>query len=216
MGLFDRKTKRTHALQEYADRNGHAFQWKDEFGLVKYFGDLKLFQRGHSRRARNIRRMAKDQYGEYGHFDYSYVISTGNSHQVFRQTVYYRIDKSLLLPQFHMFPERWYHQVGKWFGMQDINFMAYPKFSKAYLLQGEQEGFVRDLFEDRSLIRHFKIHRNWSIEAVGYYFVMYHNRKLQRVPDLSKFVRTGNTLHRLLTERSAALQTRSQDFNLSE
>ncbi|MDX1408478.1 MAG: hypothetical protein R3330_10105, partial [Saprospiraceae bacterium] len=170
MALFDRKTKRSRALEELARRNGHAFDWKDEYGLIKYFGDLKLFRRGHTRRARNIRRISKSDHGQYGHFDYTYVISAGNSHQIYKQTVYFRIDKSLMLPQFHLFPEKWHHQIGKWFGMQDINFMAYPEFSKSYLLQGAQEDFVRALFDEQKLIRHFKSHRNWSIEAVGYYF----------------------------------------------
>lgn len=214
MGLFDRKTRRTHALAEYARRNGHAFQHLDDYGMIKYFGDLKLFRRGGSKRIRNIRRISRSNIDEYGHFDYRYVVSTGNSAQEFKQTVYYRINKTLVLPQFHLFPERWYHQIGKWFGMQDINFMEYPEFSKAYLLQGGQESFIRTVFEDRRLVTHFRAHRNWSIEAVGYYYIMYRHKKLQQIGDLPTFVRTGNKLFEILSERSQELQKQSADFKI--
>src|SRR5690242_5069549 len=111
----------------------------DEWGTIKWLLDFKLFKLGHAQKVTPIIMLESDDLGFVCAFDYIYTISSGKSSHTFRQTVYFRYSKALALPHFIMVPERWYHRIGTYFGMQDIDFVQYPTFSRNYLLRGEDE-----------------------------------------------------------------------------
>jgi len=205
MALFKDK-KRNTALEEFSRRRGLEYEEKDSYGIRAFFKDMKLFRIGGSRKSLNMMQRKEPEFDYSGIFDYHYTVSTGQSSHTYKQTVYFRIHNELMLPAFQLFPEKWYHQVGKWFGMQDINFVEYPEFSKTYLLQGPQPVFIGKLFQDENLIRHFKAHPGWSVEAVGKYFVMYRNNTLQPVTQIASLMKTGDTLYQLLSERNTTLE----------
>jgi hypothetical protein len=209
MALF-KNTRRNTALEEFARRKGFAYEEQDSFGIRAYFKDMKLFRIGGSKKALNMMQRSEAEFNHSGMFDYHYTVSTGKSSRTFKQTVYFRIQNDLMLPAFKLFPEQWYHQIGKWFGMQDINFVEYPEFSKNYLLQGPQPEFIWKLFQDEDLVRHFDAYPGWSVEAVGKYFVMYKHHKLQPVTQMGTLLKTGDTLYRIFTERNAQLEKEFQ------
>lgn len=206
MARLQKNTARTHAMQAYARAHGMAFEPRDTFGVHRYFGDMKLFKDGIDKHARHMVHHESGLFDHGGIFDYYYTISTGKSSYTYKQTVYFRVQNDLVLPAFQLFPERWYHRVGKWFGMQDIEVLAYPEFSKTYLLQGPQQEFIWKFFQDPDLIAHFTTYKGWSVEAVGRYFVMYYPNMLHPVDQLKSFFYIGDSLYKLLVERNQELE----------
>lgn len=193
-------------MEQFAKDHALTFELKDSFGVVEYFKDMKLFRQGGGRHGRHLMQRKSEVFNACGVMDYHYTVSTGKSSRTFRQSVYFRVSNELMLPAFHVFPERWYHRIGKWFGMQDIDFIAYPEFSEYYLLQGQQPDFIAKFFSDTRLVRHFTDYKGWSVEAVGKYFVMYHPGMLVKVADLKDFFYIGDELYKLLSERNAQME----------
>src|SRR4029077_13545783 len=104
----------------------------DDAGTVKWLKDFKLCRFGHPQSISPISIHESDDLGFTCAFDYIYTVSSGKSSHTYRQTVYFRYSKELALPHFVMVPEKWYHRIGTYFGMQDIDFVQYPTFSKNY------------------------------------------------------------------------------------
>src|SRR5687768_9236876 len=131
--------KRIGEYEACASKLKWAYKPDDEWGIIKMMLDFKLFKKGHHRKICPIIIIDEGNLEYTCVFDYSYTISSKNSRRVFRQTVFFRYSKALALPHFVMVPEKWYHRVGTYFGMQDIDFVEYPSFSKRYLLRGDDE-----------------------------------------------------------------------------
>ncbi len=205
MGIFGNDKERRQACEEFAKNKGFDFEAKDSYGIRAFFKDMKLFKHGAPKSVNVIQRKELD-FDYSGVFDYHYTVSTGKSTVTFKQTVYFRIHNDLMLPDFRLFPEKWFHQVSKWFGMQDINFVTYPEFSRNFMLQGQQPDFIWKLFEYQKLVDFFNVNRSWSVEAVGKYFVMYIPNILQPVTEFQKFIKTGDTLYAILVERNRELE----------
>jgi len=143
--------------------------------------------------------------GQYGFFDYRYVIHIGNTMLAIDQTVFFMIDKQVMIPNFYLYPEAWHHKISKWFGRQDINFARYTDFSKAYMLQSEDEEFTKKLFDNEEMIRFFEDHEGWSFEATGYYLIVYKPSKLQKVDAIQDMIDNGLWLNEILRKRSKSL-----------
>ena len=199
-GKFN-QSKRKAALQDIARELDMAFTEKDEYKVISYLKDFKLFRKGHSRRLKNLMRSDNGKGDQKVIADYRYVVQAGNTPVTIRQTVYFRYNKAFKLPNFLMIPERWYHQVGQWFGMQDVDFMLYPKFSKEYLLQGADPEFLQKAFDDK-LLEFFSNNHNWSVEGEGYFMIFYQDRKIKDHTEIKQFIKTGDTVSRLLLDVS--------------
>lgn len=208
MAILKRDRERATEVMDFAASAGLSFEAKDSMGLIAYFRDMKLFKNGGRRRIFNLIQRKGQILENSGMFDYHYTVSTGKSSRTFRQSVYFRIDPEFVLPEFHMFPEKWYHRINKWFGAQDINFAAYPEFSKSFMLQGAQPDFIWRLFQSDRLIIYFDTHRDISIEAVGRYFVMYRNGTLTPVNEMKQWMTAGDKLYALLQKRNTELESK--------
>ena len=79
-------------------------------------------------------------------FDLTYTTGGGKHSHTHRQTIIRFASSQLNLPDFTVSPEWFFHKIAKLFGVKDINFPEDPAFSSAFLLQGERETAVRDLF----------------------------------------------------------------------
>ncbi len=206
MGIFNADSKRKKAIKEMTESADMNFLHKDEYGLINYFKDFKLLKSGMSESVRNLAVSPGDPLdGQHGFFDYRYMIQAGTTPLIFDQTVFFIIDKGVMIPNFYLFPEQWGHKISKWFGAQDINFARYPEFSKAYMLQSEDEDFTRKLFNDEELIRYFEDHEGWSFEATGYYLIVYRPAKLQKVEEMQDMIDSGLWLNEILRKRSKSL-----------
>lgn len=207
MGIFNKKSKRTIALEDQAGFTDLRFLNKDEFGQATYFKDFKLFTFGMQESIGNLTVSPGDPLDgqQHGFFDYRYMIMAGQTPVIIDQTAFYMIDKQVMIPRFFLFPEKWHHKISKWFGSQDINLVAYPGFSQAYMLQSEDEDFTRTLFDDEELIHFFEDHEGWTFEATGYYLLMYKPGVLQKVEEIGDMIDSGLRLNEILRKRSKVL-----------
>jgi len=182
------------------------FNREDETGLIKLMLDFKLFKRGHRKKICPIIIMDEGDLEYTCVFDYLYTISTNNSSKTYRQTVYFRYSKSLALPHFVMVPEKWYHRVGTYFGMQDIDFAEYPVFSKNYLLQGSDEDYIRHHFDHPAMVRFFDKQDFYSMEGMNYLLILYIDNVLLPQEQVLQLVRIGNTLHNYLADKTPSIE----------
>ncbi len=199
MSLFG-KEKRKQQLEELAVQTNMVYLVKDEYGLGNYFKGFKLFGRGGATGIRHLLLNTRDSTAslQFGAFDYQFVISTGNTTIVIIQTVFFWLDKSAVLPQFLMFPEKWYHKWSTRFGMQDIDFSVYPEFSDQFVLQSKDPDYTRHIFQNDELIRKLKEIPKWTLECEGYYTIMYVPGKQQKPEDIPGIFERGQQINALL------------------
>lgn len=161
--LFEKK--RTRLLSELA--NEFAFDFAP-VGDPTHFDSLKslnLFSQGRNPVWANLMR------GEAGGlavsiFDYRYTTGSGKHKRTTKQTVICFQFDTPSLPLFSLRPASFWHKVGGWLGMKDIDFDSHPKFSSAYYLQGPNEEAIRQVFTSKTL-DYFEENRNLSVEAMG-------------------------------------------------
>ncbi len=175
---------------------------KDEYGMLKWLLDFHLFKKGGSKKISPMLMHKKDDLEFSSLFDYAYTVSTGKTTVTFRQTVYFRYSKSLALPHFIMVPEKWYHRLGTFFGMQDIDFVEYPSFSHNYLLQGRDEDYIRYHFDHPDMISFFNQQGFYSMEGMNYLFVLYVNNVLLPAEQALQLVTIGDHLHDYLANKT--------------
>ncbi|MEO6131353.1 MAG: hypothetical protein ABIQ02_05865 [Saprospiraceae bacterium] len=198
--------ERSAEFETCVNKLGWTFKKEDEWGLIKWLLDFKLFRNGHRRKITPLILHESDDLGFICSFDYIYTISTGKSSHTFRQTVYFRYSKSLALPHFVMIPEKWYHRIGTYFGMQDIDFVQYPTFSKNYLLRGEDEDYIRYHFDNPDLIRFFDKQDFYSMEGMNYLMILYVHNVVMPSAQILQLVNIGNTLHNFLAGKTPSVE----------
>ena len=179
--------KRTNALLAIAEELHMEFQAKDEAhsfrNQKKHF---KLFEKGRSRNAYNIFRGSSAAI-QAELFDYRYTVGSGKNSSTYNQTVAHFSATSFDFPSFEMKPENFFHRVGTTFGMQDIDFEEHPDFSKSYLLQGDNEVAIRNLF-DRHMLDFFSNHKGWTVEASKQELIIYKSGRRVSPDELKGFM----------------------------
>jgi hypothetical protein len=187
----------------------YELDWKSKLNgdptMVKWLLDFDLFRSGGQRNIKPLIIQEKDDLEFTCVFDYDYTVSTGKSSVTFRQTVYFRYSKALALPHFLMVPEKWYHRIGAALGMQDIDFVEYPVFSKNYLLRGKDEDYVRYHFDHPEMMRFFDNQKFYSMEGVNYLLILYIHNIILPKEEIIRLVRIGNTLHNFFTEKTPSI-----------
>ena len=195
---FDRKA-RTAALRKVADDLDMEFSEKDEWGMRALLMDFELFQKGHRKRIRNLMSKSKGLLDEqHSIFDYQYTISTGKSSRTFYQTVFFLQSKNLGLPEMLIYPENFFHKIGSFFGMQDIDFLEWPEFSKKFLLQGEEHR-IRQIMNEK-ITKFFLVEKHWCLESLGYYMILYRRNAMVTPKYLKTFYQKGMSLYEHLKE----------------
>lgn len=137
--------KRTEAWQQVADELGIQFRG-DQNDVLARCRDMKAFGRGSSQRVKNaVAGDAGDVAITLG--DYSYTTGSGKNRHTHTQTICVLQSQRLGLPRCFLRPEsRLFDAIGAAFGGQDVDFEEDPEFSRAYVLQGEDETAVRRIF----------------------------------------------------------------------
>jgi len=93
----------------------------------------------------------------------------------------------LQIPDFALEPETLWSRVSELGGGKDIDFKAYPLFSKKYYLRGYNEEQVRDLFNE-NLIRFFEIHGDVHVECHKNRFLIYKKFSLLEVGEINVMI----------------------------
>ena len=149
----NRNPSREGQLRAVAHRLKMDFVEQEEYSVIREVSDFELFRKGKNRLASNIMQK-QDEWMEdrVKIFDYQFETGHSNSRRTVAQTVFLMRSKNLGLPQFVMKPETIFNKLGSYFGMQqDIDFERFPKFSGNYLLQGDDEDYIRFKMTDEIL-----------------------------------------------------------------
>ncbi len=94
------------------------------------------------------------------------------------------------LPVFTLEKEKVIDRLMEGKGIKDIDFDSHPEFSKYYLLQGENEDQVRELFND-ALLTYLEGHQGFHVEADENGLMVYSKNKQlepEEIEKLSQFV----------------------------
>ncbi|MCB0653138.1 MAG: hypothetical protein KDC85_17830 [Saprospiraceae bacterium] len=189
-------------IEELAPQLRMDYAAKDDWGLIHLLTDFRLFRRGYGKRITNVLSM-KDSMLDFHLriFDYKFVVGAGNSTRRISQTVFFVDSKKLGLPHFSMQPEIFFHKIGQHFGLQDLDFEAYPAFSDQYLLRGEDESLIRSTMS-KDMLQFFTLEKYWSLEGMNYYFIFYKWNKILPVDQVYQLHKKGLQLFEMLKDAS--------------
>ena len=142
--------KRREGIAAFASSLSLEYQPTATAESLGIYAPFPLLSKGRSRTVSNAV-LADTQDTTARMFDYRYTTGGGkNSHTHHHSVVYFK-SELLKLPEFTLSPENFFHNIGRVFGMQDINFDTHPKFSSAFILQGTNEEEIRSFMTDRRL-----------------------------------------------------------------
>lgn len=203
--MHNKRHTRIDQLKSVAFYQEMEFSEKDEFRMISYLRPFRLFNRGFGKKISNIL-IGKEPLleGQIRSFDYQYTINTGNYSKTIRQTVFWANSKSLGIPPFRMQPEKLFHRIGTWLGMQDIDFETYPEFSRKYLLKSRDEESVKAFFTDE-VLSFFSEEHGWYLEALNYYFIIYKSQHLVPSEDYPDFLSKSKEVYHLFRDISQQL-----------
>ncbi|MGY2793333.1 hypothetical protein ACVWVQ_000380 [Thermostichus sp. MS-CIW-36] len=202
LALYHEK-KRREALERVAAQLGMRFsaQLPEEIRSRLLQAGFGLFERGHGRRFYNSMSKRLIDGTEITVFDYQYTRGSGKSSSTYRQSVFYAYHEDLHLPRFRLHPENaFFHGIAKAFGMQDINFESHPKFSRSYLLRGQDEAQVRLRFHP-GVLSFLEQYPNYCAEGAGAHLILWQNDRQVSPEEIAKWMRLGEELTQRLRRR---------------
>jgi hypothetical protein len=188
--------QRTEALAAASQTMGFAFEPDGDLEVLKGFGDLPLYGRGHSKKVKNV------MTGQAGDrdvklFDYKYTTGGGKDSHTWSQTVALFPKAGEGLPDLLLAPEYVFHKIGAAFGYQDIDFDTSPDFSSHYLLRGPDEMAIRSAFSADAL-NFFGQQRGWHVEVASGNVGVYRSGKRCKPDDLRTFLEGTQSVLRVL------------------
>lgn len=179
--------RRSEALEQAALRLGMSFQAKGDALEAHGFSGLPLFQRGHSRKLKNVASRGDERF-----FGYSYTMGSGRNSSTHVQTVAV-FPTSRSLPRFELKPEGFFDRIGSVLGGQDIDFEEDPEFSRACRLKGPDEEAIREAFH-AGLRQQLLSEAGWSLEGDGRWLVLYRRSKRIRPDQLADFIESARRI----------------------
>lgn len=199
---------RSNVLRRLAGELEMTFQVEDPFHDLALLRHFRFYRRSNrTRKLYNIlSRQSELLENTLQIFDLEWVVSNGKSSRTFQQTTLFLRSKDLMLPDFYLRPEHFLHRIGTWLGMQDINFVEYPDFSRSNLLRGEDEELIRDLVVKPEFAKMFRINREWFVEGMGYYLVLYQQHRLLNPNEIRDLVVRAMELFAVLRESATPTQ----------
>ncbi len=175
--------KRTEAMRAGAAAMGFAFAEQADPGEL---GGFPLFERGHSRKAKNL--LSGETAGRpVTVCDYQYTTGGGKNSHTYRQTI--AVFPGLVAgePDFELGPQNFLHSIGKVFGYQDIDFDGDEEFSKEFLLRGEDEAGIRTLFSP-SVRAAFRSYEGWSAQTRDGALLVFRSGKTCKPEEIPAFL----------------------------
>lgn len=193
---------RFHEMRQLADELGFAFQPEDEFKDLGLLSQFPFYRQTSSNRKVHHVLERKDPMLEsrLSVFDLTWVVSTGKSSTRYYQTMLSLYAKDLFIPEFRLQPEGLLERIGAWLGMQDIDIEAYPEFSANNLLRGDDEELVREIVVKPGFAHLFRLNREWHVEGIGYFLVLYKSRDILTVAEIREMLEKAGELRELFRQ----------------
>jgi len=185
--------KRREALEQVARSLGMSFSAELPEGIRSRLrqAGFELFERGYDRRFYNSMSKRLIDGTEIGAFDYKYTRGSGKSRSTHFQSVFWAYCEDLRLPHFRLHPNiPLFHDIAKAFGMQDINFESHPKFSRSYLLRGENEAEIRLRFHP-SFLSFLEQHPPCCAEGSGPLLIVWRDHQQVSPEKMADWLRFG-------------------------
>jgi hypothetical protein len=196
--------ERRKRLQAVAAERGFSFSAEAEPGLLPTLAGFHLFSQGRSRRIMNVMRTNVEGIN-VSLFDYKYTTSSGKHSHTHRQTVLLFESEKIRLPRFTLRPEHMFHKLGSFLGYQDIDFEARPKFSDNYLLQGDDEARIREVFRE-PVLAYYAEHSGLCTEGNGQQLLYYRADERIEPGWIEDFMQWGLDVVDLFCEKDDALE----------
>jgi hypothetical protein len=92
-------------------------------------------------------------------------------------------------------PEGWFTRLGAVFGMQDIDFVDSPEFSRAYRLRGRDESAIRELF-GTEMRRFFEASPQQRVAGGGRFLFWWRDARLPQAEALDEWLEQGDQVRR--------------------
>jgi hypothetical protein len=181
--------KRTAAFQATAAELGFEFSPQGDVDLLKTLGGFHLFSQGHSKKLWNLLRSRTENL-ELAIFDYTFSVGSGKGRRTSQQSVIAFRFAGPNLSTFLLRPEGFWDKIGSWMGYRDIDFDDYPVFSRSYLLRGNEEKVVRQLFS-APILDYFTDNPGLAVEGGGPILLYYRPRKRVEPQNVRTFMEEG-------------------------
>ena len=180
--------KRSGNLKKIANNLNIPFYPKGDDSLYDHLEYFYLFSMNSKSRITNMLHQ-EDKETELAFFDFTFEIGAGSpgTGTEYKQSVVYFCSPKLDLPQFVLQPEKKFHQFGD---LQDIDFSSHTKFSDDYLLQGNPEESVRNLFNEQ-LLDFFESKLGLCVEGGANQMLFYRLNERISPNKLSQFLDEG-------------------------
>lgn len=195
LGSYQEK-KRRQALEQVAAYLGMRFTAQSVEGIPSGLNQsgFELLQRGYGRRFYNCMSKRLINGTEIALFDYQYTSGSGKNRSTYRMSVFSAYQEDLQLPSFRLHPENaFFHGIAKAFGMKDINFESHPKFSRSYLLRGQDEDQIRMRFHP-GVLSFLEDHLNYALEGSGSHLILWRSNQRVQPEAIENFMRLGEEL----------------------
>ena len=189
---------------DVAERKGLRFSAEVDPALLAAVGHFHLFSQGRSRKITNVLQTDADDIA-VKIFDYRFTTGSGKHSHTHRQTVALFESERIRLPRFTLRPEGLFDKLGGFLGRQDIDFQHHPGFSDAYLLQGEDEARIRELFTD-GVLSYYAGRGGLCTEGKGQQVVYYRADRQITPAGINAFLRQGLDVVDLFCEKQDAVE----------
>ena len=188
--------RRSENLRKIAIDLNIPFYPKGDDSLYDHLEYFHLFSMNSKSRITNMLHQ-EDEETELAFFDFDFTFEIGGGGSRdngisyyanrYQQSVVYFCSPKLDLPQFVLQPEKKFHQFGD---LQDIDFSSHTKFSDDYLLQGNPEESVRNLFNDQ-LLDFFESKPRLCVEGGANQMLFYRLNERVSPNNLNQFLEEG-------------------------
>lgn len=184
--------QRTAAMQAMAARLGWTYRGDVSFETIGDLDRIELFTQGRRRKLSNLLTSpAGDPRALL--FDLSYTTGGGNAQSRHHQTVFYAASDTLQLPAFSLRPQHFFHAIAKMFGYQDIDLTSQPRFSEMFVLRGEDETSVREVFCE-AVADFFESREDVCAAATGNELLYWRAGRRAGADEIEAFVKDGMDL----------------------
>ena len=131
-------------------------------------------------------------------FEYEYTVGGGKGgSSTSKQTVACFRSNKLILPAFELKQKTLFHKIGGMLGYQSIDFSSHSDFSKVFLLRGNDEASIRNVFSTNVLAyfeRHKDLSKDLSVEGREDTLICYRAGERVRPTDIKRFLDEGRAV----------------------